>query len=114
MASKVSFESISFKDLKMVCKQLSKSGLIDEDLKVVGVKKDDLIQNFLEAVESVPEAKEEEIPDEVANMYNSIVELIEGEPEAEEVEETEEATEEEVSEPEEEQVEETEPEEEPK
>ena len=54
---------------------LNSSGAIPKKLKAVGIKKDELVKNFLAAVESIAEGSEEEkkLPDEVVTFYNSIV-----------------------------------------
>lgn len=56
--------------------QLNKSGILKEKIKAVGVKKADLVKNFLDAVDMFPEDSEEagKIPAEVIKVYNSIVE----------------------------------------
>ena len=93
MSIKGDFEKISLKNLKMVCKELNKSGCIEES-KAIDVpklkKKNDLVEAFLQTVESIPEGSDAEanLPEKVVGMYNEVVscletEQTEAEPEAE-------------------------------
>jgi hypothetical protein len=54
---------------------LNETGVLEEKLKTVGVKKEVMVDSFLKAVESIPEGSEEEakLPDSVVEFYNSIV-----------------------------------------
>ena len=54
---------------------LNSSGAIPKKLKAVGIKKDELVKNFLAAVEGIAEGSEEEkkLPDDVVTFYNTIV-----------------------------------------
>lgn len=70
----LSAQFINGKDLRTEIGNLNKAG-VAEKLKMVGVKKEEMIKSFLAAVESVPEGSEEEkkIPESVTLMYNSIL-----------------------------------------
>ena len=67
------------KKLLELAKQLN--GLADDDgnalaskkVKVVGVSDDKLKASFLDACESIPEEKEELIPDDISDAYNEII-----------------------------------------
>jgi len=84
MAIKGDFESISLKNLKMVCNELNDSGLVEKKKKVDTKKlkkKLDLIEGFIDAIESIPEKSEEETKlekehNKVVEMHNSITDII--------------------------------------
>ena len=65
------------KELRVQASALNKSGALAEDKiikKIIGKKRDELVKEFMEAVNSVPEGSEEEkkLPESVINFYNSI------------------------------------------
>lgn len=109
MAIKGDFESVSLKNLKMVCNELNDSKLIEKDKKVdvkKNKKKLDLVEAFMEAVESIPEDSEEEstlIKDhnKIVEMYNSLQEIVDAAEKGKGKEEEEEEEEEKVEEKEE-------------
>jgi outer membrane biosynthesis protein TonB len=54
------------------------------DMKVLkGAKEQDLAEAFMNAIESIPSEDEEKVPDELADVYNKLVEETEPEPKAE-------------------------------
>jgi len=67
---------VNAKDLRVQMGVLNETGILEEKLKTVGVKKEVMVDTFLKAVESIPEGSPEEkkLPDSVVNFYNSIVE----------------------------------------
>jgi len=67
---------VNANDLRKEIGILNSSGAIPVKLKTVGVKKEDLVESFLKAVESVAEGSEEEkkLPETVVVFYNGIVE----------------------------------------
>jgi hypothetical protein len=66
---------VNAKDLRVQMGALNETGVLEEKLKTVGVKKEVMVDSFLKAVESIPEGSEEEakLPDSVVEFYNSIV-----------------------------------------
>lgn len=62
---------VDYRELKDVAAALNDSGVLDENIKIGGVKKDDLLASFLEAVESVDDEFQDELPDEVIDFYNA-------------------------------------------
>lgn len=60
-------------NLKEAVKALNESGLIEKKIKLVAVKMADVEKNFLEAVNSIPEESEAEIPDMVVEVFNTLV-----------------------------------------
>jgi hypothetical protein len=61
------------KELKDAVKELNESGLIETKIKTVAVKAEDLEDNFIKAVKSIPEEKEDDIPQTVVDVFNKIV-----------------------------------------
>lgn len=59
-------------------KELNETGLIETKIKTVAVKEDVLVEAFLTAIESIPEDKTKAIPANVADVYNAIVDELEG------------------------------------
>jgi hypothetical protein len=60
-------------ELKDAVKALNDSGLIEKKIKIVAVKAVDMEKAFVDAVKSIPEEKEDDIPDIVVDVYNSIM-----------------------------------------
>jgi hypothetical protein len=60
-------------ELKDAAKALNDSGLIKKKIKLVAIKAVDMEKAFVDAVKSIPEEKEDEIPDVVVDAYNSIM-----------------------------------------
>ena len=70
------------KEIKNALTLLNKSGILEEKVKFKDVDSDDLTNIFLDAIEEgVKEEDEENIPDEVTNLYNTIVDEIDDEEE---------------------------------
>jgi hypothetical protein len=67
---------VNAKELREQMGALNATGILEEKLKTVGVKKEVMVDSFLKAVNGVPEGSEEEakLPDSVVEFYNSIVE----------------------------------------
>jgi hypothetical protein len=67
---------VNAKELREQIGALNATGILEEKLKAVGVKKEVMVDSFLKAVDSIPEGSEEEkkLPDTVVEFYNSIVE----------------------------------------
>jgi hypothetical protein len=64
---------INFKELKDVCKSLNESGLAKEQIEVkVGIKGEAMLLAFLEAIDSIPTKKAEEVPEDVAAFYDAL------------------------------------------
>lgn len=63
-------------DVRRAIGLMNKSGLLEENIKAVGVKKDALVKSFLDAVDSIPEdsPKAAKIPADALAIYNAIVE----------------------------------------
>lgn len=53
-------------------KELNESGLLENKIRWVAVKQEALAEAFMVAVEQIPEADEEKIPDMVAEVYNAL------------------------------------------
>lgn len=72
----LSAEFVNGKDLRVQIGLLNKAEVLKEKLKTVGIKKGELVDNFLGAVESIPEDSPEakKIPESVTVFYNGIVE----------------------------------------
>ena len=84
---------ISMSDLREGCAALNKSGLLDEPLKVVGIKKMTLVERFAGEIEKLAEAGlEEEVPIVAKDFYNTVFEdeFIDKEAEGDSPDETEE------------------------
>lgn len=61
---------VKFADLKDMVKELNESGLLEEKIKFVAVKKDDLAEDFCLAVENLDDkGKADEIPEAVKKFY---------------------------------------------
>jgi len=67
---------VNAKELREQIGALNATGVLEEKLKTVGIKKEVMVDSFLKAVDSIPEGSEEEkkLPDSVVEFYNSIVE----------------------------------------
>lgn len=53
-------------------KALNETGLAEFRVKVVGVSNNEMIKQFLMAVETVPTAKEDDIPENVGEVFNAL------------------------------------------
>lgn len=105
----INLAEVPFKELKKATAALNGSGLLDSKIKTVGVKKEDLLNEFCDAVEKLEEAGEvEEIPEIAFDFYNDLASYEEGD-EDEDVEEIEEDEDVEDIEDEDEDVEDTPP-----
>jgi len=63
-------------DLAAAIDALNESGLIGDFVNVKkGEKISELAERFMQAVESISEDKESDIPEKVVNMYNTLVEM---------------------------------------
>lgn len=60
-------------NLKEAVKALNESGLLEKNIKTVAVKAVDMEKAFLDAVNNIPEDKEEAIPDLVVDAFNILV-----------------------------------------
>lgn len=60
-------------------------GLIPEKIRLVGVKHDELLLRFVEEVKAIPLAKDEDIPQDVIDLYNEV--MAEGDEEVAKIEE---------------------------
>lgn len=96
-------EKVKFGDLKKAVKAFNELEFVEDKIKIVGKKKEDVYETFLSSVEAVVDDHEEELPEEVIEVYNALS----SEAEEEEAEETEEEETEEIG-AEEEEVEEKE------
>jgi hypothetical protein len=61
---------IDAKELKVVTKELNDSGLIKKKIKIVGAKVDQILTDFSEAIEALPE--DADIPASIATFYNDL------------------------------------------
>jgi len=61
---------IDVKELKVVTKELNDSGLIKKKIKIVGAKVDQILTDFSEAIEALPE--DADIPASIATFYNDL------------------------------------------
>lgn len=66
---------VNAKELRQEIGNLNKAGVLKEKIKAVGVKKEELVKSFLDAIDSIPEGSEEEkkIPESTIKFYNDIV-----------------------------------------
>lgn len=87
-------EKVKFNELKKAIKAFNELEFVEEKIKIVGVKKEDLYEKFLTAIEDVVDDHEEELPEEVIEVYNVLAGTGEEEEETEEKEEEEEEEEE--------------------
>lgn len=67
-------EAIDIGELKEAVKLLNNSGLAPDKIKVIGLSKENMVKKFTEQVFAVPDEKGDELPDDVINLYNSIME----------------------------------------
>ena len=67
---------VNFNELREAIEALNDSDLLEKKIKIVGVKKKDLIEDFLEAAESIEDDEEGNFagPEVVAALYNKLVE----------------------------------------
>ncbi len=75
MSQKVSDEQ---KELMENMQLLNESGLLEEEVNFdEDASLEDNIESFMEAVESIPTDKEDEIPEGIVNYYNALVDAVE-------------------------------------
>ena len=89
---------LTFKGLKEVCIALNEAELADAISVKVGVKGDDMLENFLNAIDSVQKKKVKDIPEDVRSFYDDLPQEVfdDSDDSTEEVEEKEAEVEEEV------------------
>jgi len=63
-------KEIDAKELKTVVKELNDMGILDKKIKIVGAKTENILKEFTEAIESLPE--DADIPASIATFYNDI------------------------------------------
>ena len=63
---------IKLADLKTAVKGLNDAGILDTKLKVVGVKGEELLVNFLDAIEGLSDEQASNLPKAVDKFYEDI------------------------------------------
>ncbi len=74
-------EEIKMGDLRGAVKALNDTGLLEEKIRVAGVKKEELVKKFVEELGNMEEGTE--LPTEVVDFYNELPENIAGDPDPE-------------------------------
>lgn len=64
---------VNAKDLRVAIGEINSTGLLEEKIRTVGVKKEVLYDSFLKAVQSIPEEEEGKIAEKTIVFFNSIV-----------------------------------------
>lgn len=65
---------VNAKELRVAIGELNSTGLMDPKIRTVGVKKEALLEVFINGVKSVPEAEEGKLAESTILFFNSIVE----------------------------------------
>ena len=67
-------EDVSFDKLKAMVKKLNNAeDLLDEPIAIKGREKEEVFEDFMDTVSSIPDKKEDDIPEEVTAFYNKIL-----------------------------------------
>ena len=69
----VHVDKIEFGPLKEAIKELNASGLVEATLKTIGVGKEVMATNFIEAIEALTDEAAEQLPEGCVDMYNVLV-----------------------------------------
>ena len=67
-------EDVKFVDLKKACKSANASGLLDSNIRHNGVKAVVVFDNFITAIEGLDDEVKVNLPDDVVDFYNNVVE----------------------------------------
>lgn len=67
------YKEIDLKELKSVCKSANESGLLGEKIRYVAVSGVVLYDNFITAVENVPDEIKGDLPDDVIDFFNMAI-----------------------------------------
>lgn len=68
----VKAEDVELNELRNVIKSLNSSDLVENKIKVIGKKKEDLLALFAETVEGVPDESANDLPADVILFYNNV------------------------------------------
>src|SRR3972149_7106281 len=68
----VNAETVDLSEVRSTIKLLNESGLAEKKIIVIGKKKEDLLSLFVSTVESIPDAKANDLPSEVIVFYNKV------------------------------------------
>ena len=69
----IPYDKIKFRDLKGACKSANLSGLLPKNIIHNGVKGPIVYDNFLAAIEALPDDVKVELPDDVVDFYNYVI-----------------------------------------
>lgn len=79
------YEEIDLKELKNVCKSANESGLLEKKIHYVAVSGVALYDNFITAIEDVPDEIKGDLPDDVIDFFNRAITDPDAEQEQEEL-----------------------------
>ena len=69
----VSYEDISFRELKAACVSANVSKLLPENIRHVGVKGEQVYANFISVITALPDDVKAKLPEDVIDYYNNII-----------------------------------------
>jgi len=81
----IAYDRISYTDLKSVCKSANLSGLLPENIRHVAVKGVQMYDNFISAIEKLPNEVKIELPEDVIDFFNYAISDPDAEQEQEEL-----------------------------
>jgi len=69
----LSAQFVNAKDLRKAIGEINSTGLVDPKIKTVGVKKEVMLQSFIEKMGAIPEADEDKLAESTITFYNKIM-----------------------------------------
>ena len=69
----IPYNKVKFRDLKNACRSANLSGLLPKNIRHTGVKGAIVYDNFLAAIEALPDEVKVELPDDVIDFYNYVI-----------------------------------------